>query len=81
VSDTYKVTYEVTGEVKEGPVALTSRKHLLTPEGYHVTAVNLRYTRSRDIEDDEAIRRILAIAYPWGDIEPEQVVVREKEEL
>jgi hypothetical protein len=81
MSDLYRVTYEVTGEVKDGPAVLTSRKHLTTPEGHHVDVVNLRHTRSQGLEDDEAIRRILAIAFPFGDIEPEQVVVRSKEAL
>jgi hypothetical protein len=81
VSDTYKVTYEVTGEVKPGAISITSRKDLVTPEGYHVTAVNLRHARAGGMEDDEAIRRILAIAYPWGTVEPDQIVVHEKEEI
>lgn len=81
MSDLFRVTYEVTGEVKDGPAVFTARKELMTPEGYHVTVVNLRHARNAGWEEDEAIRRILAIAYTRGTIEPGQIVVHGKEEI
>lgn len=70
----YLARYAVTGESNgDGPVVISARRGpTLQDDGTYMLAIDLAYARSRDMDDRDAARRIIAIAHP-GRFAPEQI--------